>query len=66
MAELPPPEVLKHITDVHCHPTDSPVSDASMQQLEISICAMSYMQSNQDQVKALATSYPDKVLPAFG
>lgn len=65
---LPDQSVLAHITDVHCHPTDalSDVSAESMERLPISICAMSNTQLDQEKVKTLAQSYPDKVTPAFG
>jgi Tat protein secretion system quality control protein TatD with DNase activity len=64
----PNADVLRHIVDVHCHPTDAPggVSDASMERLGITICAMATMQSDQDKVKALALRYPEKVVPCFG
>lgn len=66
--DLPSAEVLRHIVDVHCHPTDAPegVSDASMESLEITICAMSTMPSDQAKVRNLALRYPDKVVPCFG
>ncbi|KAF8204025.1 TatD DNase family Scn1 [Pholiota molesta] len=64
----PNADVLRHIVDVHCHPTDAPggVSDASMERLGITICAMATMQSDQDKVKALALRFPEKVVPCFG
>ncbi len=66
--DLPSAKVLQHIVDVHCHPTDAPggVSDASMERLKITICAMSTMPSDQDKVRSLALRYPDKVVPCFG
>lgn len=69
MTDLPPPSVLAHLTDVHCHPTDAKedgVPTKSMEQLQIRICAMSSNQSDQDHVKDLAIIFPDKVTPAFG
>ena len=65
---MPDPTILAHITDVHCHPTDAPsgVPTESMERLQISICAMSTMQFDQEKVKALASKYPDRVTPAFG
>ncbi|KAF9531935.1 TatD DNase family Scn1 [Crepidotus variabilis] len=65
---LPSSDILAHITDVHCHPTDAPggVSTSSMQQLGIHICAMSSGPHDQEKVKALATAYPEKATPAFG
>jgi Tat protein secretion system quality control protein TatD with DNase activity len=67
MAQLPSQDVLHHIIDVHCHPTDAPtISPNSMDRLQITICAMSTMQSDQQLVRDLATSYPTKVVPCFG
>ncbi|KAF9567772.1 TatD DNase family Scn1 [Agrocybe pediades] len=64
---LPSPDILRHIVDVHCHPTDSwPVRTDAMQDLGITICAMSSMASDQSKVKELASSYPEKVVPCFG
>ncbi|KAF8971729.1 TatD DNase family Scn1 [Flammula alnicola] len=65
---LPSADVLRHIVDVHCHPTDASgiVSDASMSKLGISICTMSSMESDQDKVKDLASRYPEQVIPCFG
>lgn len=64
---LPSQEVLHHVVDVHCHPTDAPsVSPHSMDRLQITICAMSTMQSDQQLVHDLAISYPTKVVPCFG
>ncbi|TFK30951.1 hypothetical protein FA15DRAFT_663031 [Coprinopsis marcescibilis] len=61
------PEVLCHIVDVHCHPTDAPsISIGAMQSLDITICAMSSMKSDQQLVAELAMSYPEKVIPCFG
>ncbi|CAA7264834.1 unnamed protein product [Cyclocybe aegerita] len=67
-SDLPPSSVLSHIVDVHCHPTDAPdgIPASAMDSLQISICAMSSMQSDQGKVKALASAYPEKVTPAFG
>lgn len=64
---LPGPDVLRHVVDVHCHPTDAPsISAESMRRLGITICAMSSMQSDQTKVKELAIGYPEKVVPCFG
>ncbi|KAF9469807.1 TatD DNase family Scn1 [Collybia nuda] len=64
---LPGQEILNHIVDVHCHPTDaSSISPDSMHHLQITICAMSTMQSDQSRVRDLAISYPTKVVPCFG
>ncbi|KAF7347605.1 Dnase family scn1 [Mycena venus] len=61
-----PPRVLRHIVDVHCHPTDSPISAKSMEQLEISVCAMSTHHGDQSMVRDLALQNPAKVIPCFG
>ena len=37
--QLPPRSVLEHITDVHCHPTDSRISSEEVKGLPIQICA---------------------------
>ena len=68
MSDLPSTAILEHIVDVHCHPTDAPdgISAGSMQRLNITVCAMSTMQTDQVLVKQLATSYPEKVVPCFG
>jgi TatD related DNase len=68
MSDLPNLAVLRHIVDVHCHPTDPPggVSSSSMQGLDITVCAMSTMQTDQARVKQLAIAYPEKVVPCFG
>ncbi|PPQ63830.1 hypothetical protein CVT24_009779 [Panaeolus cyanescens] len=66
--DLPPKTVLQHVVDVHCHPTDAPegVSASAMEELSITICAMSSMTSDQSKVKRLALDHPTKVVPAFG
>ncbi|GLB35823.1 putative DNase family Scn1 [Lyophyllum shimeji] len=67
MPDLPPPNVLEHIVDVHCHPTDAPsISLESMARLHITICAMSTMESDQQRVRDLALAHPTKVVPCFG
>jgi Tat protein secretion system quality control protein TatD with DNase activity len=64
---MPSRDVLRHVIDVHCHPTDAPsISDISMENLQITICAMSTMDSDQQRVRDLAMSYPAKVIPCFG
>ncbi|KIM47473.1 hypothetical protein M413DRAFT_22133 [Hebeloma cylindrosporum] len=66
--DLPSADVLRHVVDVHCHPTDAPggVSVDSMDKLDITICAMSSMESDQGKVRELGTRYPEKVVPCFG
>lgn len=61
------PQVLRHVVDVHCHPTDaSIITPDSMERLPITVCAMSSRPSDQLLVRDLATNYPSKVIPAFG
>ena len=64
--ELPPAEVLKHVVDVHCHPTDSEISLEAIESLPIRICAMSTRMSDQPLVAELARNHSDKVIPCFG
>ena len=64
--ELPPPSVLAHVVDVHCHPTDTDIPDGLPDDLHITICAMSARTRDQPLVRDLATKCPDKVIPAFG
>ncbi|KAJ4485746.1 TatD related DNase-domain-containing protein [Lentinula aciculospora] len=67
LAELPSSEVLRHVVDVHCHPTDAPsILPESMEKLGITICAMSSRASDQSLVYNLAKLYPKKVIPCFG
>ncbi|KAG1754965.1 uncharacterized protein EDB91DRAFT_1325933 [Suillus paluster] len=63
---LPPPSVLRHVVDIHCHPTDSEIPVQSMDNLPIIIGAMSTLQADQGLVRDLATAFPDKVVPSFG
>lgn len=67
-SDLPSADVLRHIVDVHCHPTDAAeiVSSDSMDKLGITICAMSSMHSDQGKVRDLHRRYPEKVVPCFG
>lgn len=62
----PSPDVLRHLVDVHCHPTDSEVTAEAMDNLFMTICAMSSRQSDQPLVRDLAEKYPEKVIPCFG
>ncbi|KIP11098.1 hypothetical protein PHLGIDRAFT_100014 [Phlebiopsis gigantea 11061_1 CR5-6] len=61
-----PAEVLSHLVDVHCHPTDSPISHDVMSTLPIRICAMATRSTDQSLVRDLAVAYPDNVIPCFG
>jgi Tat protein secretion system quality control protein TatD with DNase activity len=63
---LPPLDVLRHVVDVHCHPTDSEVTTQAMDNLAITICAMSSRPADQPLVRDLANAYPEKVVPCFG
>lgn len=67
MSGLPPPSVLEHVVDVHCHPTDAlHIPGESISRLPITICAMSSMESDQQLVRELALANPTRVVPCFG
>ncbi|KAK7063991.1 Dnase family scn1 [Favolaschia claudopus] len=61
-----PPNVLCHIVDAHCHPTDSKIPVDSVERLDIKICAMSTHRGDQSLVRDLALKNPAKVIPCFG
>ncbi|KAI0660587.1 hypothetical protein C8Q70DRAFT_913608 [Cubamyces menziesii] len=63
-----PREVLAHVVDVHCHPTDSDFGMTSefVKELPVRICAMSTRRSDQEPVAKLARAHPEKVIPCFG
>ncbi|KAJ6520106.1 hypothetical protein C8R45DRAFT_808738, partial [Mycena sanguinolenta] len=62
-----PPCVLRHVMDVHCHPTEATsISADSMDRLQISVCAMSTHHGDQSMVRDLALQNPNKVIPCFG
>src|SRR6266404_667477 len=64
---LPAPEVLAHLVDVHCHPTDAPsVTASSIESLPCTLCAMSTRAEDQSKVAALARAHPERIVPAFG
>jgi hypothetical protein len=63
---LPPSSLLRHVVDVHCHPTDTGVNESSQNALPIRICAMASRRSDQSKVAELARSRPDKIIPCFG
>ncbi|KAF8527406.1 hypothetical protein BU17DRAFT_39326, partial [Hysterangium stoloniferum] len=63
---IPSKEILEHVVDVHCHPTDSPISKNAMDSLSITICAMATKESDQDLVRDLASTWPNSVIPCFG
>ncbi|KXN88839.1 Cut9-interacting protein scn1 [Leucoagaricus sp. SymC.cos] len=60
MTDLPPDEVLRHVVDVHCHPTDS------FNEWTATVCAMASRNTDQVLVRDLASAYPSKVIPCFG
>ncbi|KAH9081590.1 TatD DNase family Scn1 [Lactarius deliciosus] len=63
----PAPQVLEHLVDVHCHPTDAPsITASSVESLPCTLCAMSTQAGDQSKVAALARAHPDRVVPAFG
>ncbi|EJD03792.1 TatD DNase family Scn1 [Fomitiporia mediterranea MF3/22] len=62
----PPLDVLKHVVDVHCHPTDSEIPSNVIDELPITICAMATRPDDQSLVADLAKSHQDKVVPCFG
>ena len=62
----PSQDVLKHVVDVHCHPTDSEIPDDVMCELPITVCAMATRQEDQALVAGLARAHPDRVIPCFG
>lgn len=64
---LPAPEVLAHLVDVHCHPTDVPsIASSTIESLPCTLCAMSTQEGDQSKVAALARARPDRIVPAFG
>ncbi|KAH9971899.1 hypothetical protein BJV77DRAFT_1057218 [Russula vinacea] len=64
---LPASEVLAHLVDVHCHPTDAPsIAASTIGSLPCTLCAMSTQQGDQSKVAWLARARPDRVVPAFG
>ncbi|TRM66273.1 hypothetical protein BD626DRAFT_487260 [Schizophyllum amplum] len=65
-APLPVGDVLTHIVDVHCHPTDSPIPDELLKEPGHKMCAMATRRGDQARVAALARAYPKRVIPAFG
>jgi hypothetical protein len=61
-------ELLKRLTDVHCHPTDTdePARSKEMALCPINVCAMSTNPHDQGKVRQLALDFPTKVTPCFG
>ncbi|KXN88838.1 Cut9-interacting protein scn1 [Leucoagaricus sp. SymC.cos] len=67
MTELPSSDILRHVVDVHCHPTDSPsITPESIDKLPITICAMSTRERDQILVRNLAIAGASKIIPCFG
>ncbi|KAF8324066.1 TatD DNase family Scn1 [Clavulina sp. PMI_390] len=60
------PPSFKYLTDVHCHPTDSEITDEEMNKLPLRVVAMSSRVSDQPLVADMASKWPDKVVPCFG
>jgi Tat protein secretion system quality control protein TatD with DNase activity len=64
---LPAPEILVHIVDVHCHPTDAlSIAASTIESLPCTLCAMATQEGDQSKVAALARARPDRIVPAFG
>ncbi|KAG9046138.1 hypothetical protein FS837_005017 [Tulasnella sp. UAMH 9824] len=63
---LPPDEILRHVIDAHCHPTDNEIPTSAMADLKTHICAMATRVDDQVKVANLARQWPDKVTPCFG
>ena len=54
----PAPQVLAHLVDVHCHPTDAPSLTAStIESPACTLCAMSTQAGDQSKVAALARAH---------
>ena len=66
MISKPPQDVLRHVVDVHCHPTDSEIRDEVVEEMSITICAMATKPDDQALVAELANKFPTKVIPCFG
>lgn len=66
LSPLPSSDVLTHIVDAHCHPTDSPLDEEFFSQVSHRVCAMATRGTDQELVAVLARRYPDKVVPCFG
>jgi Tat protein secretion system quality control protein TatD with DNase activity len=63
---LPSKDVLEHVVDVHCHPTDEiEIADHVMNSLHIKICAMATNSNDQQRVADLAKRFPHNVWTIF-
>ena len=58
---LPAKDVLAHVVDVHCHPTDNEVGVEDAANLPIRLCAMATRADDQAKVADLATRNPERV-----
>lgn len=58
---LPAKDVLAHVVDVHCHPTDTEVGVDDAASLSIRLCAMATRGDDQAKVADLAIKNPTKV-----
>jgi hypothetical protein len=58
---LPAKDVLAHIVDVHCHPTDNEVGVEDAASLPIRLCAMATRADDQAKVADLANKNPKRV-----
>ena len=58
---LPAHDVLAHVVDVHCHPTDNEVGIEDVANLPIRLCAMATRADDQAKVADLATKNPKRV-----
>ena len=56
-----PKDVLAHVVDVHCHPTDNEIGVEDAANLPIRLCAMASRADDQTKVAELATKNPKKV-----
>jgi Tat protein secretion system quality control protein TatD with DNase activity len=66
MPQLPAPEVFVHIVDVHCHPTNAPITESTIESLPCTLCAMATQEGDQSKVATLARARSDRIVPAFG
>ncbi|KAA1468088.1 TatD DNase family Scn1 [Dentipellis sp. KUC8613] len=61
-----PLDVLAHVVDVHCHPSQRAIERSVTSALVHTICPMASRPWDQPRVRALAEQCPGKVTPAFG
>jgi hypothetical protein len=58
---FPGKDVLAHVVDVHCHPTDNEIGFEDSASLPIRLCAMASRADDQVKVADLATKNPKRV-----